>query len=118
MSTSAAEARPAPRARVRRKKKSDYLIQSVSNALDVLEALGHHPEEMGVTELAKQLHLHKNNVFRLLATLQTRGYVEQNVDSENYRLGLACMELGRGFLQQTRLLRHARGVLEEIAGRL
>jgi IclR family KDG regulon transcriptional repressor len=115
---SPSDARLSPRIRPRRKKKSEYLIQSVANALDVLEALAQSPEETGVTDLSRQLHLHKNNVFRLLATLQTRGYVEQNPDSENYRLGLASLSLGRGFLQQTRLLRHAREALEEIASRL
>ena len=113
-----ADARLSPRVRPRRKKKSEYLIQSVANALDVLETLAQQPEEVGVTDLARRLQLHKNNVFRLLATLQTRGFVEQNPDSENYRLGLASLSLGRGFLQQTRLLRHAREALEEIAGRL
>lgn len=115
---SPSDARLSSRIRPRRKKKSEYLIQSVANALDVLEALAQQSEETGVTDLARRLHLHKNNVFRLLATLQTRGYVEQNPDSENYRLGLASLSLGRGFLQQTRLLRHAREALEEIASRL
>jgi DNA-binding IclR family transcriptional regulator len=115
---SQADARLSPRGRPRRKKKSEYLIQSVANALEVLEALAQQPEEMGVTDLARRLHLHKNNVFRLLATLQTRGFVEQNPDSENYRLGLSSLALGRGFLQQTRLLRHAREALDEIAARL
>jgi len=115
---SLSDARLASRTRPRRKKKSEYLIQSVANALDVLEALAQQPEETGVTDLARRLHLHKNNVFRLLATLQTRGYVEQNPESENYSLGLASLSLGRGFLQQTRLLRHTHQALEEIASRL
>ncbi len=103
------------KAGLRRKNKSDYLIQSVANALDVLETLAREPEEVGVTEIARQLRLHKNNVFRLLATLETRRYVEQNPATENYRLGLMSLELGQGFLQQRRLLRYARGVLEEVA---
>jgi DNA-binding IclR family transcriptional regulator len=115
---SPSDVRLSSRVRPRRKKKSEYLIQSVANALDVLEALAQSPEETGVTDLARRLHLHKNNVFRLLATLQTRGYAEQDPSSENYRLGLASLSLGRGFLQQTRLLRHAREALEEIASRL
>lgn len=102
----------------RRRRKSDYLIQSVAHALDVLEMLAGTPDEKGVSDLAKGLGLHKNNVFRLLATLQTRGFVDQNPETDNYRLGIASMELGRGFLQQTRLLRQARAVLEEIAARV
>jgi len=47
-----------------------------------------------VTELSKRLKLHKNNVFRLLATLEARGYIEQNKATENYRLSVGCLRLG------------------------
>jgi IclR family KDG regulon transcriptional repressor len=109
--------RASARAGFRRKKRSDYRIRSVANALELLDTLAGESDEMGVSALARRLGLHKNNVFRLLATLQTRGYVEQNPETENYRLGLSTLALARGFLQQTRLLRQARGVLEEIAHR-
>ena len=49
--------------------KSDYEIQTVSNALKLLESF-RDEEELGVTELSRRLALHKNNVFRLLATLE------------------------------------------------
>ena len=61
-----------------RREKSNYIIQSVSHALDVLEQFFGDADELGVTELSKRLKLHKNNVFRLLATLESRGYIEQN----------------------------------------
>ena len=51
--------------------KSEYAIQTVTNALRVLEAF-ETDEQLGVTELARRLHLHKNNVFRLLATLEEK----------------------------------------------
>ena len=51
-----------------KRSKSDYVIQTVTNALRVLEAF-RDKEELGVTELSRRLGLHKNNVFRLLATL-------------------------------------------------
>ena len=53
-----------------RREKSNYVIQSVSHALDVLEQFNGEVDEIGVTELSKRLKLHKNNVFRLLATLE------------------------------------------------
>ena len=60
-----------------KRSKSDYVIQTVTNALRVLEAF-RDKEELGVTELSRCLGLHKNNVFRLLATLEDKGYVEQS----------------------------------------
>lgn len=98
-----------------RREKTNYTIQSVSHALDVLEQFGGDAEELGVTELSKRLKLHKNNVFRLLATLEARGYIEQNKTTENYRLGIRCLRLGQRFLLQTGLLRQAKPVMAEVA---
>jgi DNA-binding IclR family transcriptional regulator len=97
-----------------KKEKSDYLIQSVSHALDLLEQFHEEVDELGVTELSKRLNLHKNNVFRLLATLESRGYIEQNKVTENYRLGLKTLEMGQTFVKQMGLLRQSRPVLEEM----
>ncbi|ADU65559.1 IclR family transcriptional regulator [Desulfurispirillum indicum] len=96
------------------RKKTDYIIQSVSHALDILEEFCVSEEsEMGVTELSKKLGLHKNNVFRLLATLESRGYIEQNPVNGNYQLGYRSLELGQVFVSQLGLLKQARPVLEE-----
>ena len=98
-----------------RREKTNYIIQSVSHALDVLEQFTGEPDELGVTELSKRLKLHKNNVFRLLATLEARGYIEQNKATENYRLGVRCLRLGQRFVMQTGLLRQARPVMHQVA---
>lgn len=98
-----------------RREKSNYIIQSVSHALDVLEQFNGNVDEIGVTELSKRLKLHKNNVFRLLATLEARGYIEQNRLTENYRLGLRCLQLGQTFIHQMGLLLQAKQVLDELA---
>ncbi len=95
-----------------KKEKSEYIIQAVDHALDLLEQFHDDIDELGVTELSKRLKLHKNNVFRLLATLESRGYIEQNRVTENYRLGLKTLELGQTFIKQMGLLRQSRPVLE------
>jgi IclR family KDG regulon transcriptional repressor len=87
-----------------KRKKSDYVIHSVDHAFDVLEAFRADEPELGVTQLAKLLNLHKNNVFRILATLESRGYVEQNPRTGNYRLGLKAFEAGQAYLRHTSLL--------------
>jgi IclR family KDG regulon transcriptional repressor len=94
--------------------KSDYEIQTVRNAFRLLEAFRDH-EELGVTELSRILALHKNNVFRLLATLEQAGYVEQSRESDRYRLGVRCVELGQSHLRNRELLRLARPHLERLA---
>src|SRR3989442_2380558 len=98
-----------------RREKSNYIIRSVAHALDVIEEFYGDADELGVTELSKRLKLHKNNVFRLLATLEARGYIEQNKATENYRLGIGCLRLGHHFITQMGLLRQARPVMMQLA---
>jgi DNA-binding IclR family transcriptional regulator len=100
-----------------RREKTNYVIQSVTHALDVLEQFFGDGDELGVTELSKRLKLHKNNVFRLLATLEARGYIEQNRTNENYRLGIKCLLLGRRYIDHMGLVRQARPILAEVTRR-
>jgi IclR family KDG regulon transcriptional repressor len=97
-----------------KKAKSDYAIQTVVNALRVLEAF-HDAEELGVTEISRTLDLHKNNVFRLLATLEMEGFIEQR-DGDKYRLGTRCLELGRAYTRAGGdLIRRGGAVLEDLS---
>src|SRR5271157_997994 len=94
--------------------KRDYVIQSVDNALCLLESF-QSEEELGVTELSRRLGVHKNNVFRLLATLEERGYIEQTPTRDRYRLSVACLELGQAFVRGRHLLREAQPMLGGLA---
>jgi DNA-binding IclR family transcriptional regulator len=96
-----------------RREKSNYMIQAVAHALDVLEQF-HLDGELGVTELSKRLKLHKNNVFRILATLESRGYIEQNRSTENYRLGAKCLQLGQTYVQHLGFLQQARPIMADV----
>ena len=96
------------------KPKSEYAIQTVTNALRMLEVF-HTETEMGVSDLARTLGLHKNNAFRLLATLELAGYIQQTPATELYHLGPRCLELGHAFARSHTLMDRARPVLEGLA---
>jgi IclR family KDG regulon transcriptional repressor len=96
------------------KPKSEYAIQTVMNALRMLEVF-HTETEMGVSDLARRLGLHKNNAFRLLATLELGGYMQQTPDTDLYHLGPRCLELGHAFARSHTLIKQARPILEELA---
>ena len=98
-----------------KREKSNYMIQSVSHALDVLEELCKAAGEVGVTELSKRLKLHKNNVFRLLATLELRGYVDQNKETEDYRLGVKALQMGQSYLAQSSLVGRGTPILRALS---
>ncbi len=76
-------------------KKSDAkLIQSVDRALQILDVFSLKEKELGVTEIAHRLDLHKSTAFGLLTTLEYWGCIEQNRQTGKYRLGLKLLELG------------------------
>ena len=50
----------------------------------------------------------------MLATLEARGYIEQNKASDNYRLGIKCLHLGRRYIEHMGLVRQARPILADV----
>ena len=79
-------------------------VRSVDRAASLLIALGEADGEVGVTELARRLGLHKSTASRLLATLLKWGLVQRGEDSSKYLLGLAVVRLG-GHAEKTLDLR-------------
>jgi len=69
-------------------------VQSVDRALLVLEMLA-ASGQAGVTEIAAELGVHKSTVSRLIAVLESRGYVEQASEGGKYRLGYSIPRLAR-----------------------
>lgn len=92
----------------------DITVQSIERALLLLETLAHHPRGLGVTELGKAVGLPKSTVYRLLAAMVARGFVEQDRDSDRYRPGLKLMELGLTVLRELDLRREALPFLEDL----
>jgi DNA-binding IclR family transcriptional regulator len=86
----------------------NYIIQTVSRALDLLEQFQEGTAELGITDLSNRLNLQKNNVFRLVATLKAKKYIEMNNSTGKYRLGIKTRALGQvatrliDFTSQTR----------------
>lgn len=93
-------------------KKTNY-NQSVGRALDVLEQFLGDDHEIGLTELSRRLKLPKNNIFRLLATLQLRNYLCKDPVTERYQLGYRTVELAQKALWQ-RGLGRSRTVMEQL----
>ncbi|MFN3641396.1 MAG: IclR family transcriptional regulator [Gemmobacter sp.] len=92
---------------------NDYTIAAVDRALLVLESLAEHPRQ-GVTALARRLGLTKTIVFRLLSTLEARGFVVREGDQAVYSLGYRMGVLGERAGQQNMLLAAARPVMERL----
>ena len=91
-----------------------YTIQVVAHALDLFEQFLHGSDELSATEISNLLKLSTQSTFRLLTTLESRGYVEKNFVTDRYRLGLKTFELRQNYLSQSGLLTRARPFLEKL----
>ncbi|CAG0994744.1 Transcriptional repressor IclR [Geobacteraceae bacterium] len=97
---------------MKKKNKSIPLIKSVDHAFELLEQFQGDVGELSLSELGRRLQLPKNNVFRLLATLESRRFIEQNARTGSYRLGLKAFHLSRMVARQMRLVSRARPTME------
>src|SRR3954462_3190185 len=91
-------------------------VQSVDRALSVLEILAAHGEA-GVTEVAAELGVHKSTAFRLVAVLESRGFVEQLADRGKYRLGFGVVRLAGGAAAPPGLAPEGGGAIARGGGR-
>jgi IclR family transcriptional regulator, KDG regulon repressor len=90
------------------------IIKSLDRALDLVEALSHHPDGVTVTMLAAELRIPKSSAFRALNTLRGRGYVQQNPMTERYRLGVRILALARSVAEESDLRNVATPYLKEL----
>lgn len=74
--------------------KDSVIITSVSRSLDILQYLHKKKTETSLTEIASDLGLYKSTVFRMLSTLEAKGFVEQNKETGKYALGIKLFIIG------------------------
>ncbi|MBP2479277.1 DNA-binding IclR family transcriptional regulator [Crossiella equi] len=89
-------------------------VQSVDRAVSVLEILAREGE-VGVTEIAAELGVHKSTAFRLLGVLEDRGLVGQTEDRGKYHLGLGIIRLAGATAARLDVTQESRTVCEQLA---
>ena len=67
-------------------------VRAVERALDILMCFT-KDSELALTEISTLIGLHKSTVHRSLTTLEDKGFVVRNKETEKYRLGLKIWEL-------------------------
>ncbi|MBA4494894.1 IclR family transcriptional regulator [Paenactinomyces guangxiensis] len=67
-------------------------VRAAERALDILLCFVREPQ-LGMMEIAKRTKLSKSTVFRLLATLEAKGFIKRDPQTEKYQLGFRIWEL-------------------------
>jgi IclR family KDG regulon transcriptional repressor len=92
----------------------DGMVRSVVLIIGVLEALADE-KQLGVSELAVRLGIHKSTVYRFLSSLQTLGYVRQIHENEKYGLSYKILDLAGRVLSGIDVRQAARPVMKRIS---
>lgn len=89
-------------------------VQSVDRAVTILELLAHQGM-LGVTDLARELAVHKSTASRLVGALERRGLVEQVEERGKYRLGPGVLRLAGATTARLDLVQEARPICKHLA---
>src|SRR3954463_10203147 len=89
-------------------------VQSVDRALNILTILA-RLGQVGVTEIAAELGVHKSTAFRLMSTLEVHELVEQTEERGKYRLGLGLVRLAGASSARLDVVQEARPVCRRLA---
>lgn len=95
-------------------KNSNKTVQSVDRAIAILNTLAEEGTPMALTSLSAHLKLNISTVHRLLATLIVAGYVQQDLDTGKYKLGIKVFEVGNAALKYLNIPKIAKPFLKEL----
>ncbi|MGH2562597.1 MAG: IclR family transcriptional regulator, partial [Thermomicrobiales bacterium] len=96
----------------------NYHVPALEKGLDILECLAAQGVPLTQAQLARTLGRRPSELFRMLTTLERRGYVQRDPLSGAYSLTLRLFELGHAHSPYDGLLRAAerpmRALTEEV----
>lgn len=80
--------------------RSDPTLSTLDKGLRILELLAAEQSRRGLTltEIGRSLGMHRSTLFRFLATLRARGYLDRDPMTDRYRLGARVLTLSEAFL--------------------
>jgi DNA-binding IclR family transcriptional regulator len=89
-----------------------YPVPALYRALRILELLARYPDGMRMREIADQLDLPANSVFRITGVLEECGYLLREGEDMRYRLSRKLLSLGYAAIGEDKLIEHALDVMQ------
>ena len=89
-------------------------VRVLQKTLDILESIQREGSGLGLAEVARSVSMPKATVYRILTTLEVRGYLDRQVDG-GYRMSDKLFSLQRNLSPGQNLLRAAPPIMQQIA---
>jgi IclR family KDG regulon transcriptional repressor len=90
------------------------MIKSLQRALNILDLFDEQAADLGITEIADTVGLHKSTAAGLVYTLEYNGYLAQDPETRKYRLGFKLVERASTLLDQLDVRNVALPYLQEL----
>ena len=94
---------------------TDYSAPALDKALDILELLADQAGGLSQTEIAEAVGRNVSQIYRVLATLERRGYLTRDDRSGRYVLSMALFDLAHRHPPLRGLVQLAAGPMRELA---
>ncbi len=91
-----------------------YIVPALERGLKLLGEFGGQTRTLNAPELARRMSLPRSTVFRLLATLESLGFIERTDGGSDYRLGMAVLRMGFEFLSSLDLTELGQPMIERL----
>lgn len=92
------------------------MIKSLQRAINILDLFDEQTVELGITEIAETLGLHKSTAAGLVYTLEHNSYLDQNPETRKYSLGFKLVERASTLLDQIDVRQVALPHLQKLRG--
>jgi len=79
-----------------------------------IDLLSEQPDGLRLSEISTQLQMPKSSLLPILRELVYAGYLRCSQDTQKYKLGIKCAELGERYVQQTDFIEEARAVIRKV----
>ncbi len=93
---------------------TEITILAVDRALVILKFLARTKNDIGVRDISRELGYSPAVTQKIFNTFKAHGFVQQNLDTQRYQLGIGALNVGLAVLEQTDLLKVARPMMVEL----
>jgi DNA-binding IclR family transcriptional regulator len=92
-----------------------YSAPALEKGLDVIELLAHTPDGMTQSQIAQALGRSVQEVYRVLMSLERRGYIQRRPPDDACRLTMRLHHLAHAYPPASRLIDTALPVMRQLA---
>ncbi|WFA08651.1 IclR family transcriptional regulator [Tissierella sp. Yu-01] len=93
-------------------------VQSIDRAVAILKCFSEKKRELKLSEIADKLDLNKSTVHGIITTLKYHGLIDQDDETQKYRLGLFLIELGDIVTNSLDVRAIATPIIEDVCNKL